>query len=133
METPATPPVSDPWTVPLRPWTVYIDDNFHYMDEEARITRGYYPTLDEAVAVCMEITRQSVQEHAGGGMEGYTMFGDDPWVSPRPTPEELTGLLTRNPGWPAEAFERGYFSARLYADVLFRGLRGGAPSVIDSP
>jgi hypothetical protein len=112
------------------PWAVYIDDNFHCMDEEARTARGRYATLDEAVAVCMEITRASVTEHepaggdaegGGGGGGGYVLFGEDPWISPRPSPEELTALLARHPDWPPAAFAPGFFSARLYAAVLRAG------------
>ncbi len=119
METPApqNPPVADSWTTPAPVWTVYVDDNFHYMDEHSRTARGRYATLDEAVRVCMEITRQSVAEHAGTE-GGWGMFGDDPWVSPNPSAEELAALLARHPDWPAGAFERGYFSAQLYASIL---------------
>lgn len=116
MTTSAPPPV-DSWTTAPRPWTVYIDDNFHYMDEDARLTRGSYATLDEAVAVCMDITRRSVAEHSGTA-GGYAMFGDDPWVSPQPSPEELAALLARHPDWPTAVFARGYFSARDYAAFL---------------
>ena len=118
-DSPHDPPIPDPWTAVARPWTVYIDDNFHYMDEDSRLTHGRYATFEEAVAVCMKITRTSVAEHAGTE-GGYSMFGDDPWVAPRPSAEEVAALLARHPDWPAEAFERGFFSARDYASILQR-------------
>lgn len=98
------------------PWTVNVDDNFHYMDESYRTIQGHYATLDEAVAVCMRTTQGSVEEDG----PRYTHFGEDPWVMPKPTLEELTALLERHPEWPPEVFANGNFSAWTYAEMLNR-------------
>ncbi len=98
------------------PWAVFVDDNFHYMDEDSRVTRGRFATLEEAVAACMEITRASLKECG----EGWSQYGDDPWISPRPAAEELAALLEAHPDWPAAAFESGFFSARSYVQCLRR-------------
>ncbi|HEX2748332.1 MAG TPA: hypothetical protein VHM91_10070 [Verrucomicrobiales bacterium] len=98
-----------------------MDDNFHYMDEESRMARGKYATLEEAVTVCMRITRESVEEEG----PGYFQFGVDPWVSPKPSPEELAALLAAHPEWPAEAFAAGYFSSRTYAGGMVKATRDG--------
>ena len=33
-------------------YSVYVDDNYHYMDESERYKKGDYATLDEAIAAC---------------------------------------------------------------------------------
>jgi hypothetical protein len=91
-----------------------VDDNFHYMDEESRMARGRFSTLEEAIARCMEITRESVEECGTGFFE----FGEDPWVMPKPADAELKTVLASHPEWPAEAFSKGYFSAWDYARLL---------------
>jgi hypothetical protein len=102
---------------PDLPWTVYVDDNFHYMDESERVSRGHFATLEEAIAVCIAITRNSVEENG----DAYWNFGDDPWVMPRPEPEVLAAALAAHPEWPREAFANGYFSAKTYASLLVNG------------
>lgn len=99
---------------PILPWTVYVDDNFDYMDEDATTVHGRYANLEEAIAACIAITDASVKEHG----DGYTSFGDDPWVSPRPSAEELAAALSGHPEWPAAAFDSGFFSAWTYAGLL---------------
>ena len=98
------------------PWTVHVDDNFHFMDENYRTDHGSYATLDEAVSVCMRLARGSVEEN--GNL--YTHFGEDPFIMPQPTQEELTALLERHPEWPPEVFADGFFSAWTYAGLLNR-------------
>ena len=98
------------------PWTVHVDDNFHYMDKSYRTVQGHYATLDEAATACFHITQGSVEEN---GNE-YTSFGEDPWIMPRPSPQELKALLERHPEWPPEVFADGFFSAWTYAGLLNR-------------
>ena len=106
---PPTPPE------PL-PWTVLVDDNFHYMDESHREVHSRHATLDEAIATAMGLTAAS----AGENGDGYQSFGEDPFIKPAPDAEILAAVLARHPEWPAEAFADGYFSAWNYAAYLTR-------------
>ena len=110
-----------PTLKPEKRWSVFVDDNFHYMDEGSRRARGKYATLEEAVMECMRLTRESVEEEGAG----YFQFGVDPWVSPKPSVEELAALLAAHPEWPVEAFAGGYFSARTYASGMVKATRDG--------
>ena len=38
-----------------KPFAVYVDDNFHQMDESERYKYGDYATYREAYAVCMKV------------------------------------------------------------------------------
>ena len=68
-------------------YTVYIDDNFHFMDESERYEHGSYRTLAAAVKACKRIVDEFLKEHYKPGMtaeelySGYTGFGEDPWIS----------------------------------------------------
>ena len=68
-------------------YTVYIDDNFHYMDEDARIKHGEYSTLPEAVQACEAIVDACLTRAYEPGMsahklyEGYVAAGDDPFIA----------------------------------------------------
>jgi hypothetical protein len=71
-----------------RPMTykVFIDDNFHYMDESERYELGEFATLDAAI----EASRKIVDEYLRGvyqpGMSmdalltSYLFFGEDPYI-----------------------------------------------------
>jgi hypothetical protein len=109
-------PLPDSWTTPPPelPWTVYIDDNFHYMDEDSRTLHGRFATLAEAISACMAITKRSVEEYG----DGFSQFGEDAWVLPRPPAGELAAVLAAHPEWPAEPFAGGHFSAWTYARHL---------------
>jgi hypothetical protein len=67
-------------------YTVMVDDNFHYMDEDERWQYGTFASADEAIAVCRQLVEQSLAEFYKPGMtagqlcEQYTSFGDDPFV-----------------------------------------------------
>jgi hypothetical protein len=69
------------------PFKVFIDDNFHYMDEDARITRGEFETLEAAIEVCKKIVNDCLEYAYTPGTsaeklyEYYTTFGEDPWIS----------------------------------------------------
>jgi hypothetical protein len=70
------------------PFDVYIDDNFHYMDESERVHRGSFETYEEALAAARRIVEESVRENWAAGRSGeeiyrrYQMFGDDPFIIP---------------------------------------------------
>lgn len=68
------------------PYQVFIDDNFHYMDEDERYKLGDFETFEEALAACRGIVNRSLEEYYKDGMsagelyQNYTGFGDDPFI-----------------------------------------------------
>jgi hypothetical protein len=68
-------------------YTVYVDDNFHYMDESERYTLGAYADCETAIERCKEIVDEFLVSKRETGMtaeglyEIYTSFGEDPWIS----------------------------------------------------
>lgn len=71
-------------------YKVYVDDNFHYMDEESRLTLGKYATLEEALVVCRKIVDGNLTDFykpkisARKLYDKYKTFGDDPWIFGEP-------------------------------------------------
>ena len=69
-------------------YSVMIDDNFHYMDEQHRLHFGMFSTAEEAVAACRKIVDDWLESHKKSGMtaedlyEHYVAFGEDPFVAP---------------------------------------------------
>jgi len=67
-------------------YQVFIDDNFHYADEDERLAAGSYATLEEAIVRCKEITIQSLKDLYEEGISPerlsaqWTMFGNDPFI-----------------------------------------------------
>jgi hypothetical protein len=67
-------------------YLVYVDDNFHYRDEEERYLKGEYDTLEEAISVAKKIVDEFLEDGYSEGMSSgalfsqYTGFGDDPWI-----------------------------------------------------
>ena len=67
-------------------YKVYVDDNYHYMDESARYVAGSYSSLEEAVERCKEITIKSLKHLYENGISPeklsaqWAMFGEDPFV-----------------------------------------------------
>ena len=65
---------------------VYVEDNFHFMDESERYKFGVFETCEEAVAVCMKIVDDFLERGYNKGMsfkelyEGYIGFGEDPFI-----------------------------------------------------
>ena len=86
-------------------YTVYVDDNFHHMDESYRYELEQYDTWSDAVKVCKMIVDENIKSYIQEGIDvadlyrHYTSVGDDPWVTP--VPEGLQ-----------------YFSAWSYAKAL---------------
>jgi len=66
-------------------WTVHVDDNFHYMDEDERTTHGRFDSYEAAVAACKQIVDRCLDletaKTAAELFESYVLFGDDPWIS----------------------------------------------------
>ena len=69
-----------------RPFTVQVDDNFHYMDPDERQTLGQFETLESAIAVCKSAVDHCLNKYYEAGMTAeellsqYKSFGDDPFV-----------------------------------------------------
>jgi hypothetical protein len=67
-------------------YTVRVDDNFHYMDKEARYTHGEYATLEDALKAAKEIVDGYLSSAYTPGMsaedlyQSYTSIGDDPFI-----------------------------------------------------
>ncbi len=67
-------------------YSVYVDDNFHYMDESERYKLDTFETCEEAVAACMKIVDEFLDEGFKEGksfrelMEQYLFFGEDPFI-----------------------------------------------------
>ncbi len=65
-------------------WTVYVDDNFHYMDEDERYCLGAFDSIDAAVAACRNIVDEFLKDNpaktADELYDQYTSFGEDPWI-----------------------------------------------------
>ena len=67
-------------------YRVLVDDNFHYHDEDYRREAGEYDSEAEAVSVCRQISKASLDELYEPGMKAhdliakYQALGDDPWI-----------------------------------------------------
>jgi hypothetical protein len=67
-------------------YEVYVDDNFHFMDENERYKLGEFETCDEATAACKKIVDEFLETGYKKGMsfkelyEGYVGFGEDPFI-----------------------------------------------------
>lgn len=79
-------------------YTVRVDDNFRYQDEQARGTHGRFDTIDAADAACKAIVDQWLEANlataksAADLYDSYRSFGDDPFVvssEPKSSPEPV--------------------------------------------
>lgn len=67
-------------------YKVFVDDNFHYMDEEHRYFLGEFDTAEAAIAACQKVVNEWPEEHYKPGMTAaelstqYTFFGEDPFI-----------------------------------------------------
>lgn len=67
-------------------YTVYVDDNYHFMDESERVNAGVFDSAEEAIAKCKKIvdeyfTRIKPGEHSYAEIwSGYQTYGEDPFV-----------------------------------------------------
>jgi hypothetical protein len=68
-------------------YTVLVDDNYRFMDEDERYEVGSFSTLEEAVAACKAIVDEFLHGAYKPGMtaeqlyDGYVGFGEDPFIS----------------------------------------------------
>lgn len=85
---PVSPTAKDSHGVSQMTFKVYVDDNFHYMDESERYEKGTYETYDEAVAACKRIVDEYLisahkkQMTADELYTSYKNFGEDPFIRP---------------------------------------------------
>ena len=67
-------------------YIVFVDDNFHYMDESERYKLGEFADCPAAVAACKRIvdeffTTCNLDNTEDELLKQYLLFGEDPWVS----------------------------------------------------
>lgn len=67
-------------------YTVFVDDNYHYMDESERYKLGEFDDCQSAVAACKRIVDEFLAtcdqgQTADQLCADYCMFGEDPWIS----------------------------------------------------
>jgi hypothetical protein len=68
-------------------YRVYVDDNFHYMEESERYLAGSFDDCQKAIEKCKEIVDSCLlheykQDMAAGELLArYKSFGEDPWIS----------------------------------------------------
>ncbi len=69
-----------------KPYIVFVDYNFHYMDESERYKQGEYATFQGAVKACQMIIDDCLSGLYKPGMsskelfDGYVLFGEDPFI-----------------------------------------------------
>jgi hypothetical protein len=67
-------------------YRVFVDDNFHYMDESERYHLGDFDSLEAAVAACKRMVDEFLTSNHRPGMSSgelltqYAFFGEDPFV-----------------------------------------------------
>ena len=77
-------------------YEVYVDDNFHFMDESERYRVGEFQSHDEAVAACKKVVDGFLEGEFKKGMsseelyELYMMFGEDPFIIPSDEAEHFS-------------------------------------------
>jgi hypothetical protein len=90
-------------------YRVLVDDNFHYMDEDARYELGAFASLDAAIAAAKAVVDDYLEAARKPGMtaqelfESYTMFGEDPCIVA--------------PGQQSEAFSAWEYAKRRCHDL----------------
>jgi len=67
-------------------YIVFVDDNFHHMDESQRYKLGEYDSCSEAIDECMKIVDEFIDKAYDDKISyqdlysGYTMYGEDPFI-----------------------------------------------------
>ena len=67
-------------------YTVIVDDNFHYMDEEHRHKYGKFSTYEKAVAACKKIVDEELRDMLKQGVRHeelsstWSLYGSDPYI-----------------------------------------------------
>ena len=69
-------------------YTVWVDENSHYMDSSERYRHGEFPDYESALAACRRIVDEFLAANLRPGMTAerlyklYTLFGEDPFIVP---------------------------------------------------
>ncbi len=72
-------------------YKVFIDDNFHYMDESERYALGEFRTRDAAIEASKKIVDEYLLSAQKPGISAqdlygsYTLFGEDPFIIAEPS------------------------------------------------
>ena len=67
-------------------YTVMVDDNFHYMDEEHRYKHREYSSYEKAVAACKKIVDEELRDLLKQGVKleelsaTWALYGSDPYI-----------------------------------------------------
>ncbi len=67
-------------------YTVFVDDNSHYMDKSERYKLGDFDSCEKAVKACKKIVDEFFARVTPGKSsykelwQGYSMFGEDPFI-----------------------------------------------------
>jgi len=70
----------------MKPYIVYVDDNFHDGDESERYKLGEFETRDEALNACKAKVDEYFEKITKGEYsfkelwEGYMLYGEDPFI-----------------------------------------------------
>ena len=69
----------------IKKFKIFVDDNFHYTNEDERYLFGEYDNLDDAIEACKKIVDESISDlmkdcNLSELLEKYQSFGDDPFV-----------------------------------------------------
>lgn len=77
-------------TTASQKFTVFVNDNYHYKDEDERYKLGKFDTLPEAISACQRLVDEYLDEARDDPTssiastedlyQSYTMFGPDPFV-----------------------------------------------------
>ncbi|MBI3652389.1 MAG: hypothetical protein HY231_15310 [Acidobacteria bacterium] len=68
-------------------YQVFVDDNFHYLDDSERYRLGTFDDCQSAIEKCKEIVDRTLLDSYRKGISAeklfssYTAFGEDPWIS----------------------------------------------------
>ena len=83
-----------PSTEKKRTYSIYVDDNFHYMDEDERYLVGTYDDCETAIADCKRRVNSFLYSHYEPGKtaealyDDYTSFGKDPFIVSSESPQD---------------------------------------------
>jgi hypothetical protein len=67
-------------------YKIYVDDNFHYMDESERYLKGAYETAEAAIGAVKAIVDAELKSYYKPDMPAhelyalYKHFGEDPFI-----------------------------------------------------